>query len=69
VLTDGIIISGGEGVGVVTRPGLAVTPGKPAINPVPESMIGNSMRDAFKLFKGAEVIISVADGAELAKKT
>ena len=69
VLTDGIIISGGEGVGVVTRPGLAVTPGKPAINPVPESMIRNSMRDAFKLFKGAEVIISVADGAELAKKT
>jgi len=69
VLTDGIIISGGEGVGVVTRPGLAVTTGKPAINPVPESMIRNSMRDAFKLFKGAEVIISVADGAELAKKT
>jgi len=69
VLTEGIIISGGEGVGVVTRPGLAVAPGKPAINPVPESMIRNSMRDAFKLFKGAEVIISVADGTELAKKT
>jgi cobalt-precorrin-5B (C1)-methyltransferase len=69
VLTEGIIISGGEGVGVVTRPGLAVTPGKPAINPVPESMIRNSVHDALKLFKGAEVIISVADGAELAKKT
>lgn len=68
-LSEGIIISGGEGVGVVTRPGLAVPPGKPAINPVPESMIRNSMRDAFKLFKGAEVIISVADGVELAKKT
>ena len=69
VLTEGISISGGAGVGVVTRPGLAVTPGKPAINPVPESMIRNSMRDALKLFQGAEVIISVADGVELAKKT
>jgi cobalt-precorrin-5B (C1)-methyltransferase len=69
VLTEGIFISGGEGVGVVTRPGLAVPPGKPAINPVPESMIRNSVRDALKLFKGAEVIISVAGGAELAKKT
>ena len=69
VLTEGISISGGAGVGVVTRPGLAVAPGKPAINPVPESMIRNSMHDALQLFKGAEVTISVADGVELAKKT
>ena len=69
VLTEGISISGGAGVGVVTRPGLAVAPGKPAINPVPERMIRSSMHNALNLFKGAEVTISVADGVEIAKKT
>jgi cobalt-precorrin-5B (C1)-methyltransferase len=69
VLTEGIMVSGGEGVGIVTRPGLAVKPGKPAINPVPEGMIRTNMRDAMKQFTGAEVIISVEGGADLAKKT
>jgi cobalt-precorrin-5B (C1)-methyltransferase len=69
ILTEGIIISGGTGVGVVTRPGLAVAPGKPAINPVPEMMIRNSVHEALTVNNGVEIVISVADGAELAKKT
>jgi cobalt-precorrin-5B (C1)-methyltransferase len=67
--TDDVIIAGGEGVGMVTRPGLAVAPGKPAINPVPERMIRSSVREALPRGAGAHVTISVAGGQELAKKT
>ena len=38
----GVTFRAGEGVGTVTRPGLPVPPGEPAINPVPRRM----MRDA-----------------------
>ena len=67
--TDEIIIAAGAGVGMVTRPGLAVAPGKPAINPVPERMICASVREVLPVWQGAHVTISVAGGEELAKKT
>src|ERR1700730_17795481 len=35
----GVTFRAGEGVGTVTRPGLALSPGEPAINPVPRRMI------------------------------
>lgn len=35
----GVRFRGGEGVGMVTRPGLPVPPGEPAINPVPRAMM------------------------------
>lgn len=64
-----IVIKGGKGVGVVTRPGLAVSPGKPAINPVPRKMIRKALKNILPEGKGAEVTISVAGGEELARKT
>ena len=41
-----IIIRGGRGVGVVTKPGLPVAVGEPAINPVPMTMIRESVLEA-----------------------
>jgi cobalt-precorrin-5B (C1)-methyltransferase len=64
-----LVILRGEGVGLVTRPGLAVPPGKPAINLVPEKMITDSVTEVLGYAHGAEITISVADGAELAKQT
>jgi cobalt-precorrin-5B (C1)-methyltransferase len=42
-----ILIDGGSGVGTVTKPGLPVPVGYPAINPVPLKMIKDAVREAF----------------------
>ncbi|WZL71777.1 cobalt-precorrin-5B (C(1))-methyltransferase CbiD [Clostridiaceae bacterium 35-E11] len=64
-----IEIQGGVGVGIVTKPGLAVSPGKPAINPVPQKMIEKEVIEVLPQGKGAIVTISVPKGEEVAKKT
>ncbi|MCG8471895.1 MAG: cobalt-precorrin-5B (C(1))-methyltransferase CbiD [Desulfobacterales bacterium] len=65
-------ITGGEGVGRVTRPGLEVPVGEPAINPGPQKMIGQSV-EAVRFETGDErplsIEIFVPDGKEMAKKT
>jgi cobalt-precorrin-5B (C1)-methyltransferase len=66
----GITITGGKGVGRITKPGLAVPPGEYAINPTPRKMIVKELTPYLpKDNKGVEVIISVPKGEELAKKT
>lgn len=65
-------IRGGEGVGVVTKPGLKVAPGRPAINPVPLKMIRAALLEAAKAHGGRAalvVTISVPKGRELAERT
>lgn len=57
----------GEGVGTVTLPGLGLAVGEPAINPAPRRMIVENF--AAMGVSGADVEISVADGAALAEKT
>jgi len=58
-------ILAGEGIGIVTKPGLKVEVGKPAINPVPLKMIEKEMIK----FLPTEVTISVPNGLEISKKT
>ena len=66
-----IIIKGGEGVGLVTRPGLDVAPGKWAINPGPRKMLVENLK-AVGFGQQAEYLkveISAVNGAELAQRT
>ncbi len=63
-----ITLRGGPGVGVVTRPGLPVTVGEPAINPVPREQIRQSVLEAGD-GRGLDVEIRVDRGEEIAAKT
>lgn len=65
----------GEGVGRVTRPGLPLPVGQPAINPVPREMITAALDRVWSERRpgqprpGVRVTVSVADGEKLAVKT
>ncbi|ODS34670.1 MAG: hypothetical protein SCARUB_00250 [Candidatus Scalindua rubra] len=65
----GIRFIGGEGVGIVTRPGLQVKQGEPAINPVPRAMIKDAIKEVLGDYDGISVTITVPEGKKLAKKT
>jgi cobalt-precorrin-5B (C1)-methyltransferase len=66
----GLELDGGVGVGVVTKPGLGLEVGGPAINPVPRAMIGRAVGEAVDLaVRGVRVVISVPDGEIMARKT
>lgn len=64
-----IIIQGGEGVGRVTRPGLALPPGEWAINPGPREQIKRALEDLRPPGKGLKVTISIPGGEKLARQT
>ncbi len=66
----GMELDGGMGVGIVTKPGLGLELGGPAINPVPRKMITEAVGEAVDLAEhGLRVIISVPDGERMARKT
>ncbi|MCI4626116.1 MAG: cobalt-precorrin-5B (C(1))-methyltransferase CbiD [Candidatus Magnetoovum sp. WYHC-5] len=65
---QGVFISGGRGVGVVTKPGLQVPPGSHAINPVPISMITHSIREVIPN-DGVNVAIAAIGGEDIAQLT
>ena len=69
---SGVTFHAGEGVGTVTRPGLAIPPGEPAINPVPRQMIRDAVAEVAMAHNDpcdVEVEIAVPNGAALAEKT
>jgi cobalt-precorrin-5B (C1)-methyltransferase len=71
---EDIRLLGGEGVGRVTKPGLPVAVGEPAINPVPRRMIRRALRQVWdQICPGEplrlEVEIFVPRGEELARHT
>ncbi|MDP3732131.1 MAG: cobalt-precorrin-5B (C(1))-methyltransferase CbiD [Candidatus Omnitrophota bacterium] len=65
----GISIVGGEGVGIVTKPGLTLSVGEYAINPTPREMIIKEVAPYISKDKGVKVIISVPKGKEIAAHT
>ena len=67
-----IVFRRGEGVGIVTLPGLEVPVGEPAINPVPRRMIRDSLSEAMTSFgvnSGVDVTVFVKNGEQIAEKT
>ncbi len=57
----------GQGIGIVTKPGLQVAVGEPAINPVPRKMIHQAIQSITQ--KPVKITISAPYGETLAKKT
>ncbi|MEW6426906.1 MAG: cobalt-precorrin-5B (C(1))-methyltransferase CbiD [Thermodesulfobacteriota bacterium] len=71
VLGERLLLCAGAGVGRVTKPGLAVPVGEPAINPIPRRMIAMAAAEAIPVgFAGRlRITIGVSDGGALAEKT
>ncbi|MEO0753135.1 MAG: cobalt-precorrin-5B (C(1))-methyltransferase CbiD, partial [Pseudomonadota bacterium] len=68
----GVQFSAGDGVGHVTRPGLPIAPGEPAINPVPRQMMTQTVEEMAQRLAQSQDIrveISIPGGAEIAAKT
>lgn len=66
-----IKLRGGPGVATVTKPGLGLEVGAPAINPVPRRNIAEMLEEELRgsPWRGAIVTISVPRGAAMAKET
>jgi cobalt-precorrin-5B (C1)-methyltransferase len=68
----GVTFRAGEGVGTITRPGLPVPPGEPAINPVPRRMMREAIAEvaaANGRAADADIEIAIPGGEVLAAKT
>lgn len=84
-LSDGGVlrIEGGKGVGLVTKPGLSVPIGRPAINPVPLQMIRHEIEQVLESLRRSDIpaaaeewreagltaVVSIPQGEELAART
>lgn len=70
--SGGVKFRAGEGVGTVTKPGLPIAVGEPAINPVPRAMMDEVVADLASEYgqtADVEITVSVRDGEALAAKT
>ena len=68
----GVRYRAGQGIGTVTKPGLELAVGEPAINPVPRRMIRQALEEVLGNSwdtVGATVTVSILNGEELAKQT
>jgi cobalt-precorrin-5B (C1)-methyltransferase len=61
----------GEGVGIVTLPGIRVAQGEPAINPVPRQMMNQAIEEVLDGLEnpGFDLTIGCQNGEEIAKRT
>jgi cobalt-precorrin-5B (C1)-methyltransferase len=70
--SSAISFRSGNGVGTVTKVGLPIGVGEPAINPVPREMIKNAILEVAKANGtevGVKVEVSIPGGEEIAQKT
>jgi len=68
----GITIEGGQGVGVITKPGLELPIGEAAINPIPRRMIAEAVAEGLGRAsheRGVRVVVTVPAGEAIARRT
>ena len=63
---DGFCVFSGDGVGIITKKGLSVEPGRPAINPVPQKMIAKEVESVLKA--SGENVLNDKNGLDNRKK-
>ena len=69
---SGVAFKAGQGVGTVTKPGLPLAVGEPAINPVPRRMMTETVAEIAAAHENGgdvEIEISIPGGEDLAKRT
>ncbi|MEV6779167.1 cobalt-precorrin-5B (C(1))-methyltransferase [Streptomyces syringium] len=69
---SGVVFRAGPGVGTVTRPGLPLAVGEPAVNPVPRQMMRDHVAEVAARHGGTgdvEIEVSVDHGEEIARST
>lgn len=69
---SGVVFAAGPGVGMVTKPGLPIPAGEPAINPRPREMMASAIAQIAArhgMAGDAVITVGVTDGAALAEKT
>ncbi|HKM58201.1 MAG TPA: cobalt-precorrin-5B (C(1))-methyltransferase CbiD, partial [Chthoniobacterales bacterium] len=69
-----IVFQRGEGVGIVTQPGLPASIGEPAINPVPRQMMINAVQEVLAesdqgIEAGFDLQIGCRNGEQIAQRT
>ncbi|MBT8410795.1 MAG: cobalt-precorrin-5B (C(1))-methyltransferase [Octadecabacter sp.] len=68
----GLVFKAGEGVGTVTKAGLPIGVGEPAINPVPRAMMDEVVADMASEYGQSpdiEITVSIPGGATIARNT
>jgi cobalt-precorrin-5B (C1)-methyltransferase len=68
----GVVFRAGPGVGTVTRPGLPLPVGEPAVNPVPRRMMSEHITEVAERHGGSgdvEITVSVDHGEDIARST
>lgn len=68
----GVIFKAGRGIGIVTKPGLPIEIGQPAITPTPKQMMEEVIDEIcrkHKMKKNMEIIIEIENGEEIARQT
>ncbi|WP_234337617.1 cobalt-precorrin-5B (C(1))-methyltransferase [Kitasatospora phosalacinea] len=69
---SGVVFRAGPGVGTVTKPGLPLAVGEPAVNPVPRQLMREAVAEVAREFGASgdvEVELSVDHGEEIARHT
>ena len=69
---SGVSFHAGPGVGTITKPGLPLPPGEPAINPAPREMMAKVVAEACARHGVAPdiaITVSIPDGEAIAQKT